>query len=63
MQIKDGNAKVSQSTAKINYQLLKEKNKTLSHLQQSGAQLYLRVFVTNIQSMDTQSLYATTIQS
>uniref|UniRef100_A0A7N6AWB9 Complement 4B (Chido blood group) n=1 Tax=Anabas testudineus TaxID=64144 RepID=A0A7N6AWB9_ANATE len=45
--IVSGSATVSLRTSKINEQL---KNQSLSDLQQSGARLYLRVFVTNIQS-------------
>lgn len=47
MQIESGSARVTVSTADINEKLT---NQTLSALQQSGAQLYLGVFVTNIQS-------------
>ncbi|XP_037309175.2 complement C4-B isoform X2 [Pungitius pungitius] len=38
----------------LNAHLEKQENKSLSELQQSGAQLYLRVFVTNIQSGEMQ---------
>lgn len=47
LQIESGSATVTLSTARINEQL---KNKTLSDLRQNGEQLYLGVFVTNIQS-------------
>lgn len=50
LQAPDGTAEVSQSIAKINDELKKEMNRTLFDLRQEGAQLYIRVFVTNIQS-------------
>lgn len=50
LQVQDGAATVSHHTAKINDQLQKELNQTLSDLQQSGEKLYLGVFVTNIRS-------------
>ncbi|XP_039974312.1 complement C4-B isoform X2 [Xiphias gladius] len=52
--VQDGAATVSHHTAKINDQLQKELNQTLSDLQQSGEKLYLGVFVTNIQSGEMQ---------
>ncbi|XP_023280702.1 complement C4-like [Seriola lalandi dorsalis] len=52
--VQDGTAEVSLRTAKINNQLQNKMNQTLSDLQQSGAQLYLRLFVTNIQSGEMQ---------
>ncbi|XP_071324887.1 complement C4-B [Trachinotus anak] len=52
--VKDGTAEVSQRTAKINDQLQDKLERTLSDLEQRGAQLYLRVFVTNIQSGEMQ---------
>uniref|UniRef100_A0A4W6D2J7 Complement C4B (Chido/Rodgers blood group) n=1 Tax=Lates calcarifer TaxID=8187 RepID=A0A4W6D2J7_LATCA len=50
----EGSAKVSHLTATINDRLQDQLNKTLSDLQQSGGQLYLGVFVTNIQSGEIQ---------
>lgn len=50
LQVQEGSAKVSHLTATINNRLQDQLNKTLSDLQQSGGQLYLGVFVTNIQS-------------
>uniref|UniRef100_A0A665VDN5 Complement 4B (Chido blood group) n=1 Tax=Echeneis naucrates TaxID=173247 RepID=A0A665VDN5_ECHNA len=52
--VHDGRAEVSQSSKKINAVIKKELNQTLSDLQQSGVQLYIRVFVTNIQSGEIQ---------
>ncbi|XP_075965224.1 complement C4-like [Anarhichas minor] len=52
--VKDGAAAASLQRADLNVHLQKQQNKTLSELQQSGAQLYLRVFVTNIQSGEMQ---------
>ncbi|XP_032374181.1 complement C4-B [Etheostoma spectabile] len=52
--VNDGIATASLQIADLHEQLQKQKNKTLSELQQSGAQLYLRVFVTNIQSGEIQ---------
>ncbi|XP_042278740.1 complement C4-B [Thunnus maccoyii] len=52
--IQDGIAKASHSTAKINQHIQDQLNETLSDLQRSGAQLYLGVFVTNIQSSEMQ---------
>ncbi|XP_068592591.1 complement C4-B [Cebidichthys violaceus] len=52
--VKDGVAAASLQRADLNVHLQKQQNKTLSELQQSGAQLYLRVFVTNIQSGEIQ---------
>uniref|UniRef100_A0AAQ4S3Q1 Complement C4B (Chido/Rodgers blood group) n=1 Tax=Gasterosteus aculeatus aculeatus TaxID=481459 RepID=A0AAQ4S3Q1_GASAC len=40
--------------ANLNAHLEKQQNKSFSELQRSGGQLYLRVFVTNIQSGETQ---------
>ncbi|KAK9513649.1 hypothetical protein VZT92_027165 [Zoarces viviparus] len=52
--VKDGAAAASLQRADLNVHLQKQQNKTLFELQQSGAQLYLRVFVTNIQSGEMQ---------
>uniref|UniRef100_A0A4W6D2S1 Complement C4B (Chido/Rodgers blood group) n=1 Tax=Lates calcarifer TaxID=8187 RepID=A0A4W6D2S1_LATCA len=52
--VQEGSAKVSHLTATINDRLQDQLNKTLSDLQQSGGQLYLGVFVTNIQSGEIQ---------
>ncbi|XP_040901233.1 complement C4-B [Toxotes jaculatrix] len=49
-----GSASVSLQIATVNDQLQNRLNRTLSDLQQSGAQLYLGVFVTNIQSGEMQ---------
>ncbi|XP_074510063.1 complement C4-B [Sebastes fasciatus] len=51
--VQDGTAAASLQIADLNVRLQKQ-NKTLSELQQSGAQLNLRVFVTNIQSGEMQ---------
>lgn len=50
LQVRDGAAAASFQIEDWKVHLLKQQNKTLSELQQRGAQLYLRVFVTNIQS-------------
>ena len=50
LQVQNGTATASLQIADLNEHLQKHKNQTLSELQQSGAQLYLGVFVTNIQS-------------
>lgn len=50
LQVQDGNAAASIQIAELNVHLQKQRNQTLSELQQSGSQLYLGVFVTNIQS-------------
>ncbi|XP_044063498.1 complement C4-B isoform X2 [Siniperca chuatsi] len=52
--VKDGTATASLQIANLHMQLQKQQNQTLSELQQSGAQLYLGVFVTNIQSGEIQ---------
>ncbi|XP_054476945.1 complement C4-B isoform X2 [Anoplopoma fimbria] len=52
--VNDGAAEASLQIADLNERLQKQQNKNLSELQQSGAQLYLRVFVTNIQSGEIQ---------
>ncbi|XP_031154830.1 complement C4-B [Sander lucioperca] len=51
--VKNGTATASLQIADLHEHLHKQ-SKTLSELQQSGAQLYLRVFVTNIQSGEIQ---------
>lgn len=50
LQINGGAEAASLQIANLNAHLEKQQNKSLSELQQSGGQLYLRVFVTNIQS-------------
>uniref|UniRef100_A0A8C2YZB7 Complement C4B (Chido/Rodgers blood group) n=1 Tax=Cyclopterus lumpus TaxID=8103 RepID=A0A8C2YZB7_CYCLU len=52
--VKDGAAAASLQIEDLKVHLQKQQNKTLSELQQKGAQLYLRVFVTNIQSGEIQ---------
>nr|SSC14281.1 Complement component 4 [Channa striata] len=52
--VKNETATVYLSTAKIDKQLKDVHNRTLSDLQKSGAQLYLAVFVTNIQNGEIQ---------
>ncbi|XP_034030928.1 LOW QUALITY PROTEIN: complement C4-B [Thalassophryne amazonica] len=52
--VHDGNGAVSLKTAVLKRQLKTEMNETLSDLQQRGVQLYLGVFVTNIQNGELQ---------
>nr|XP_043890779.1 complement C4-B [Solea senegalensis] len=52
--VQNGEATVSLPIAKINDQLQKEKNLTLAGLQERGAQVYLAVFVTDIESGEMQ---------
>ncbi|KAM3873380.1 complement C4-B [Diretmus argenteus] len=52
--IQDGEAKVTLQTAELEKHLQKHVNKTLTDLEQSGAQLIIAVFVTNIQSGELQ---------
>ncbi|XP_068999108.1 complement C4-B [Embiotoca jacksoni] len=52
--VKNGTAPVSIRTDKINLKLQNQHNQTLSDLQESGAQLYMGVYVTNIQSGEIQ---------
>nr|AIN76766.1 complement component 4 [Oplegnathus fasciatus] len=52
--VQDGTSGASLPIADLDMHLQKQKNQTLSKLQQSGAQLYLGVFVTNIQSGEIQ---------
>ncbi|KAK2844442.1 hypothetical protein Q5P01_011101 [Channa striata] len=52
--VKNETATVYLSTAKIDKQLKDVHNRSLSDLQKSGAQLYLAVFVTNIQNGEIQ---------
>lgn len=49
MQVEDGLAETSLQVEDLNKNLQKQ-NYSLSGLQKSGSQLYLKVFVTNIQS-------------
>lgn len=51
MQLQEGTAAASLQIADLELQLQKQrKNQTLSELKQKGSQLYLGVFVTNVQS-------------
>ncbi|XP_068425600.1 complement C4-B [Clinocottus analis] len=52
--VEDGAATASFQIEDLMVHLQKQQNKTRSELQQSGAQLFLRVFVTNIQSGEIQ---------
>ncbi|KAM8870828.1 complement C4-B isoform 2-T3 [Spinachia spinachia] len=52
--VNNGTEAASLQIADLNAHLQKQHNKSLSELQQSGAQLYLRVLVTNIQSGEMQ---------
>ncbi|XP_076594325.1 complement C4-B [Chaetodon auriga] len=52
--VEDGTADVSLQMEDLRLRLQDQKNQTLSGLQQKGSQLYLRVFVTNIQSGEIQ---------
>ncbi|XP_070823248.1 complement C4-B [Chaetodon trifascialis] len=52
--VEDGTADVSLQMEDLRLRLQDQKNQTLSALQQKGSQLYLRVFVTNIQSGEIQ---------
>ncbi|XP_070767453.1 complement C4-B [Enoplosus armatus] len=52
--VRDGTASASLQIADLHMRLQDQQNKTLSELQQSGSQLYLGVFVTNIQSGEIQ---------
>nr|XP_040021250.1 complement C4-B isoform X1 [Gasterosteus aculeatus aculeatus] len=52
--INGGAEAASVQIANLNAHLEKQQNKSFSELQRSGGQLYLRVFVTNIQSGETQ---------
>ncbi|KAF3691807.1 Complement C4 Complement C4 beta chain [Channa argus] len=56
--VKNETATVSLSPAKIDKQLKDHHNRTLSDLQQSGAQLYLGVYFTDIQSGQIQKAEA-----
>lgn len=51
LQVQDGTAAASFRIADLDLHLQNQKkNQTLSKLQQKGSQLYLGVFVTNVQS-------------
>ncbi|KAK5862446.1 hypothetical protein PBY51_017843 [Eleginops maclovinus] len=52
--VKNGAAAATLQIADLRNQLKIQQNKSLSELQQSGAQIYLGVFVTNIQSGEIQ---------
>uniref|UniRef100_A0A3P9C6P4 Complement C4B (Chido/Rodgers blood group) n=1 Tax=Maylandia zebra TaxID=106582 RepID=A0A3P9C6P4_9CICH len=52
--VKDGNAKVSLWLNETNAKLQNQLSTTVSKMQENGDQLYLRVFVTNIQSGEIQ---------
>lgn len=50
LQVKDGTAAVSFQLADLNLHLQRNQNQTLSSIWHKGLQIYLGVFVTNIQS-------------
>uniref|UniRef100_A0A3Q3MGX7 Complement C4B (Chido/Rodgers blood group) n=1 Tax=Mastacembelus armatus TaxID=205130 RepID=A0A3Q3MGX7_9TELE len=52
--VKNGTAKLSLNTENINKEVHNQMNGSLSDLQQRGAQIYLRVHVTNIRSGEIQ---------
>ncbi|XP_030606146.1 complement C4-like [Archocentrus centrarchus] len=52
--VQDGNANASLRLDEINLRLQSQLNKTLSDMQKHGERLFLRVFVTNIQSGEIQ---------
>ncbi|KAI9536511.1 hypothetical protein NQZ68_032306 [Dissostichus eleginoides] len=52
--VQDGTAAATLQIAELRNQLQIQQNKSISELQQSGAQIYLGVFVTNIQSGEIQ---------
>ncbi|KAF7665743.1 hypothetical protein LDENG_00132690 [Lucifuga dentata] len=52
--VQQGNAEATLQIAELKKQLQSQLNTTLSDLQQSGEELFLRVFVTNIQSGELQ---------
>lgn len=61
MQLQEGTAAASLQIADLDLQLQKlRKNQTLSELKQKGSQLYLGVFVTNVQSKVLKNYYVTT---
>lgn len=49
-QVKNGTAAASLRIADLEKHLQKQRNQTLSQIQQRGSQIYLGVFVTNIKS-------------
>lgn len=60
LQIPEGTAAASLQIADLDLQLQKQrKNQALSELMQKGSQLYLGVFVTNVQSKVLKNYYVT----